>query len=267
MPISAKIHNMRTSQVIVSLELEEEYFMWDNPEINSLPVYENGQKGGIVELFGWPYEDIILECEFLSQAGYMGLKIYSPNEHVQTFITIEDEMLNPWWYINQPVSYKLNSRMGNRKQLKKLINTCRKYNLRIYADVVINHMTGSGYDMYDDHRSGDENNCFHWFEKGSTAGSPFWTIGGRYENNPYTGKEPGMEYPSVPYFPSDFHCKYDITNWGDPIEINGGWVSGFADLNTEKDSVQQRIVDYFVELLSIYTNKINDLNFHSFLNI
>ncbi len=51
MPISAKIHNMRTSQVIVSLELEEEYFMWDNPEINSLPVYENGQKGGIVELF------------------------------------------------------------------------------------------------------------------------------------------------------------------------------------------------------------------------
>ncbi len=55
----------------------------------------------------------------------MGLKIYSPNEHVQTFITIEDEMLNPWWYINQPVSYKLNSRMGNRKQLKKLINTCR----------------------------------------------------------------------------------------------------------------------------------------------
>ncbi len=203
----------------------------------------------------------------MSQAGYMGLKIYSPNEHVQTFITIEDEMLNPWWYINQPVSYKLNSRMGNRKQLKKLINTCRKYNLRIYADVVINHMTGSGYDMYDDHRSGDENNCFHWFEKGSTAGSPFWTIGGRYENNPYTGKEPGMEYPSVPYFPSDFHCKYGITNCGDPIEINGGWVSGFADLNTEKDSVQQRIVDYFVELLSIYTNKINDLNFHSFLNI
>ena len=53
----------------------------------------------------------------------MGLKRYSPNEHVQTFITIEDEMLNPWWYINQPVSYKLNSRMGNRKQLKKLINT------------------------------------------------------------------------------------------------------------------------------------------------
>ena len=66
--------------------------------------------------------------------------------------------------------------------------------------------------------------------------------------------------------PSYFHCKYDITNWGDPIELNGGWVSGLADLNTEKDSVQQRIVDYFVELLSIYTNKINDLIFHSFLN-
>ena len=251
MPISAKIINIRTSTVVVKLELEEEYFIWDNPKINSLPVYENGQKGGIVELFGWPYEDIILECEFLSHSGYMGLKIYSPNEHVLTFISVEDEMLNPWWYINQPVSYKLNSRMGDRKQLKKLINTCRKNNLRIYADVVINHMTGSGYDMYDDHRSGNEADCFHWFEKGSTGGSPFWTTGGRYENNPYTGKKPGLEFPSVPYFPSDFHCKYDITNWGDPIELNGGWINGLSDLNTDKERVQQRIVDYFVELLSI----------------
>ena len=252
MPISARIIDKRTTAELVKLELEEEYFLWDNPKINSLPAYENGQKGGIVELFGWPYEDIILECEFLSHAGYMGIKIYSPNEHLFNYGNIEDEMLNPWWYINQPVSYKLHSRMGDRKQLKKLINTCRSYNLRIYADIIINHMTGYGYDMYDDHRSGDDyGNCFHWNEKGSSGGSPFWTTGFRYENNPYTGLEPGMEYPSVPYFPSDFHCKYDISNWDDPEELNGGSISGLADLNTDKENVQQRIVDYFVELLSI----------------
>ena len=142
MPISARIIDKRTTAELVKLELEEEYFLWDNPKINSLPAYENGQKGGIVELFGWPYEDIILECEFLSHAGYMGIKIYSPNEHLFNYGNIEDEMLNPWWYINQPVSYKLHSRMGDRKQLKKLINTCRSYNLRIYADIIINHMTG-----------------------------------------------------------------------------------------------------------------------------
>ena len=135
--------------------------------------------------------------------------------------------------------------MGNRKQLKKMINKCRSYNLRIYADIVINHMTGDGYDMYDDHRAGDDNDCFHWNEKGSTAGSPFWNIGYRYENNPYTGLEPGIEFPSVPYFPSDFHCKNEILNWGNSSQLNSGWLDGgLADLNTEKESVQQRIVDY-----------------------
>ena len=251
MPISARIYDSRTKAELVKLELEEEYFIWDNPTITQSSHYENGQKGGIVELFGWPYEDIIEECEFISHAGYMGIKIYSPNEHLQNFNNIEDEMLNPWWFINQPVSYKLHSRMGNKRQLKNMINICRSYNLRIYADIVINHMTSSGYDMYDDHRSGYGNDCFHWNEKDSTAGSPFWTVGFRYENNSYTGLEPGLEYPSVPYFPSDFHCRSGITNWQDSGELNGGWITELADLNTEKEYVQQRIADYFCELLSI----------------
>ena len=250
-PVMAQVLDIRTNIEIVKLELENIYFIWDNPVINLPSQYENGQKGGIVELFGWPYEDILLECEFLSHAGYMGLKVYSPNEHISNNNNVQDEMLNPWWYINQPVSYKLTSRMGDRKQLKKMINTCRKNNLRIYADITINHMTGHGYDMYDDHRNGNENECFHWNEKGSTDGSPFWTIGFRYENNPYTGLEPGIEYPSVPFFPSDFHCKNDITNWNDAAELNGGWLSGLADLNTEKEYVQERIVYYFIDLLSI----------------
>ena len=251
MPISAKIMDMKKNIELVKLELDDQYFIWDNPIINQPPQFENGQKGGIVELFGWPYEDIALECEFLSHAGYMGLKVYSPNEHLLTYDLEEGGVLNPWWYINQPVSYKFNSRMGNQKQLKKMINTCRKYNLRIYADIIINHMTGSGNDMYDDHRSGDSYNCAHWGEKTSSGGSPFWTVGFRYENNTYTGLEPGLEYPSVPFFPSDFHCVSDITNWGESSELDGGWIVGLADLNTEKENVQQRIADYYVDLLSI----------------
>ena len=251
MPISAKIIDIKSGIDIVKLELEDEYFIWDNPIIEQSQEYENGQKGAIVELFGWPYEDIAEECEFLSHSGYMGLKIYSPNEHLSNYKNIEDKMLNPWWYIRQPVSYKLTSRMGDKKQLKYMINKCRSYNLRIYTDMIINHMTGEGYDMYDDHRNGDENNCFHWNEKGSTAGSPFWTTGFRYQNNPYTGVEPGIEYPSVPYFPSDFHCKNNIEDWNNLTQLNSGWIEKLADLNTEKEYVQQRITDFFTELLSI----------------
>ena len=252
MSISAKIIDIRSGIDLIKLELEDEYFIWDNPIIEQSQGYENGQKGAIVELFGWPYEDIAEECEFLSHSGYMGLKIFSPNEHLFNYKNIEDEMLNPWWYIRQPVSYKLTSRLGDKKQLKYMINKCRSYNIRIYTDMIINHMTGEGYDMYDDHRNGDSNNCFHWNEKGSTAGSPFWTTGFRYENNPYTGVEPGLEYPSVPYFPSDFHCKNYIEDWNDLSQLNNGWIDGvLADLNVEKEYVQQRISDFFTELLSL----------------
>jgi alpha-amylase len=184
----------------------------------------------------------------------MGLKVYSPNEQLISFNYIEDGgMLNPWWYMNQVVSYKFSSRAGNKTQLKQLINTCRSLNLRIYADININSMTGQGIDRYDDHINYNEgtNSCDHWGSRESTGGSPFWTVGFRYENNPYTGLEPGLEYPAVPYFPSDFHCDYTINNYFDANDLNGGWVSGLADLNTEKEFVQQRIVDFYIELLSI----------------
>jgi alpha-amylase len=29
-----------------------------------------------------------------------------------------------------------------------MINTCRKNNVRVYADAVVNHMAGNGNDMY-----------------------------------------------------------------------------------------------------------------------
>jgi alpha-amylase len=41
-----------------------------------------GQKGAIVELFGWPYADIKEECEFLGKAGYMAVKVFPPQESV-----------------------------------------------------------------------------------------------------------------------------------------------------------------------------------------
>ena len=37
-----------------------------NKNIKHDPVYENGQKGGIVELFGWPHNDVKEECAYLA---------------------------------------------------------------------------------------------------------------------------------------------------------------------------------------------------------
>ena len=129
-----------------------------------------------------------------------------------------------------------------------MIDTCRKYNVRVYAGISINHMTGGGNDMYDDHRAGSSEQFIHWGPKTGSAGSPFWTISNRYENNSYTEKRPVLEYPSVPYFPSDFHCRLEIQNWFDIDQLSNGWLSGMADVNIEKGYVQQRIADFITEL-------------------
>jgi len=72
-----------------------------------------------------------------------------------------------------------------------------------------------------------------------------------YENSNNTGLRPGLEFPSVPYIPTDFHCERSLNSWTDPFLLNNGWLSGLADLNTENNYVRTRIATYFVDLLSI----------------
>jgi alpha-amylase len=44
----------------------------------------------------------------------------------------------------QPVSYKLQSRQGTRDELRAMTQACRKSGVRVYADAVLNHMSGQG---------------------------------------------------------------------------------------------------------------------------
>ena len=213
------------------ITLEDVDFLWNAPKIQQSSVYENGQKGGIVELFGWPYEDVEQECKHIAKAGWMGIKVFPPNEQVMSDEWPQQGELNPWWYAYQVVSYKLSGRMGTRDQLRKMINTCRQLGVRVYADAVINHMTGGGNDKWDYHISG---NCAKWGPKSSSGGSPYYTHDFMDHNCAATGERPGLEFPSVPYDPTDFHCERSLNSWTDPFILNHGWLVGLTDLDTEK---------------------------------
>ena len=261
LPISAEILDINNNH-LVELILENEYFIWDHPQINLDDNYEGGKKGVIVELFGWPYEDIAEECEFLGYAGYLGVKIYSPNEHLLTYSSTDNGELNNLDYIFHPVSYKLESRMGDKHQLNYMINKCRENKIRIYSELVINHMTSIGEDSYENHVSND---CNKWGPKEGSAGSPFWTIKGLNKNNPYTKSKPVIEFPAVPYFMSDFHCySYVVYDSSDKEKMNYGYLYDLVDLNTQKEYVRQRIADFLTELISI---GISGFTFNSVVNI
>ena len=230
------------------ITLEDVDFVWNAPEIDQDSAYENGQKGAIVELFGWPYEDIEQECSHIAKAGWMGVKVFPPSEHVMSDEWPQEGELNPWWFDYQVVSYKLSSRSGTRAQLRKMIQTCRSLGVRVYADAVINHMTGGGNDRWTDHIAG---NCDTWGAKSSTGGSPYYTHDFMDHNIDRTNDRPGLEYPSVPYDPTDFHCERSLNSWTDPFILNHGWLVGLADLNTEKEYVRERIASYLADLIGI----------------
>jgi alpha-amylase len=66
-------------------------------------------------MFGWPYEDIKKECPYLAKMGWMGVKVFPPQEQVMSYEWAQNGELNPWWFYYQPVSYKLNGRHGTRE--------------------------------------------------------------------------------------------------------------------------------------------------------
>lgn len=216
-------------------------------------------------------------------------------EQLLSVETMQDVM-NPWWMMYQPVrtaracvlrraagvmtgggpqvSYRLQGRMGTRDDLRTMIATCRGMNVRVYADAVINHMTGGGNDASLTHRDGTAA-CNTWTMKNTSAGapSPFYNQDYQYIANVNTNLPPSQvcactsstgrsclvhgahaprqEYPGVPYGPTDFHCERPLNSWTDPLDLNAGWLTGLVDLNTERDNVQQRIADYLTDMLGI----------------
>jgi alpha-amylase len=169
-------------------------------------------KQAIVHLFEWPWDSIAQECEqILGPKGFCGVQVSPPMEHIQG---------GNWWTRYQPVSYKLESRSGNRGQFISMVQRCNAVGVNIYIDAVVNHMTGHG-------ASGT-----------GTGGSSF---NGNNE-----------DYPGVPYSNLDFHQPYcEISNYNDPNDVRNCYLVSLNDLDGGKDYVRGKIADYFNDLVNI----------------
>ncbi len=90
-----------------------------------------------VQMFHWKWNDIAKECtNWLGPKGYGAVQISPPNSTA---------VLGFWYDLYQPVDFSnLNSRMGTSAELQSMINTCHTAGVRVYADVVINHLARSG---------------------------------------------------------------------------------------------------------------------------
>ncbi len=138
------------------------------------------------------------------------------------------------------------------------VNELKMLHFTYFTRHVLVLQSGNGNDRLN-HRNPSAG-CAQWGNKTSSADfngnsdnltSFYATQGWDYEYNPNTRLPPTMEFPAVPYGPTDFHCERILSSWSDPLTLNAGWLVGLSDLNTEKDSVQQRIADYMTDLISM----------------
>ncbi|VDI54329.1 alpha-amylase [Mytilus galloprovincialis] len=154
----------------------------------------------IVHLFEWKWTDIAAECEgFLGPKGYCGVQISPPNEN-----RIVTSPNRPWWERYQPISYELNTRSGNEYQFDEMVKKCNEFDVRIYVDVVINHMSKA----YDEETG---TGTFKW--------------------------DGVISYPGL-YSSSDFNGRgecntenLNIKDYGNKHEVRNCRLDGLADLN------------------------------------
>ncbi|GAB0097240.1 Alpha-amylase [Sergentomyia squamirostris] len=170
---------------------------------------------GIVHLFEWKFKDIADECErFLAPKGFGGIQLSPVNENV-----IIRNPNRPWWERYQPISYVLTTRSGNEQDFLDMSRRCNAVGIRIYVDVLLNHMSADNY------------------PSDGTAGN--WA------------DTSARSWPAVPFGPNDFNPRCDIYDWNDRYQLRNCELVGLHDLNQGSEHVRNMLVNFLDHLVDL----------------
>ncbi|KAK0197757.1 glycoside hydrolase family 13 protein, partial [Armillaria mellea] len=172
----------------------------------------SGNNTVIIQMFEWNWDSIASECtNFIGPAGYGFVQVSPPAEHITG---------SQWWTDYQPVSYTLTSKRGNRTQFANMITTCHTAGVKVIADTILNHMTGSDFGN-------------------SVAGDSFTHY----------------VYPNIYQIQDFHHCGLtsndDIQDYTSRAQVQTCELLNLADLATETEYVRGRLAAYVNDLLSL----------------
>lgn len=100
-----------------------------------------------------------------------------------------------------------------------MVARCNKAGVRIYVDVIMNHMSG---DRNDAHGTGNS------------------------RANTYN-----FDYPQVPYTVKNFHPRCAVNNYNDPSNVRNCELVGLHDLDQSQEYVRSKLVDFLNDLVAI----------------
>ncbi|MER5419102.1 carbohydrate-binding module family 20 domain-containing protein [Streptosporangium roseum] len=176
-------------------------------------------------LWEWNWTSVSAACtDHLGPAGFGAVQVAPPQESVS--LPNSKDGVHPWYEVYQPVSYKLESRFGNRRQFADMVTACHNAGVRVYVDAVVNHMAGTD-------------------NPGGVTG---------YAGTSFTG----YGYPAVPYGHGDFHHPGDncptgggIDDWNNESQVTSCELLALSDLYTEKEDVRTKIAGYLNDLIGL----------------
>lgn len=149
-------------------------------------------------------------------------EVYGPEGvgYVQVSPPMESIQGTEWWTSYQPVSYKLDSKLGTEAEYKTMIATCNAAGVEIIADSVINHTTGA--------------------DQGKGTG----VAGSKYDGE--------GNFPAIPYTKENFHdCTKNIGDYTNADEVQNCRLTSLQDLDTSQEYVQDRLAEYMNHLLDL----------------
>ena len=130
-----------------------------------------------------------------------------------------------WRTSYQPVSYRLDSKLGTEAEFKAMVEQCNAAGVGIIADVVLNQTTGSDV----------------------AAGEQTGVVGTRY--NGTTGDYPGFTGESNRY--PDGVTAADFHDYDNQQEVQEGRLSSMWDFDTSSEKVRQIQSDYLTKLYNM----------------
>lgn len=172
-------------------------------------------RSGIVHLFEWKFDDIAEECEkVLGPSRYGGVQVSPINEYLVS-------PSRAWWERYQPISFEIKSRSGNEKQFSDMVQRCLKAGVRVYVDVVVNHMAAPG------------------------SSSPLYGTAGS------TCDPLARDFPAVPFNRSHFHADCQIDDYNNAANVRDCELVSLPDLDQSNSFVREKIVGYLNHLIDL----------------
>lgn len=173
--------------------------------------------------FQQTWKSIAKECtNTYGPQGVKYVEVSPPQESIQG---------TQWWTSYQPVSYRLDSKLGTEAEFQDMIETCQAAGVGIIADVVLNQTTGS------DVAAGEQTGVAGTKYNGSTGDYPG-----------FTGED--GQYPQG-VTAADFHDYENgksISDYTNQQEVQEGRLSSMWDFDTSSAKVQDIQSDYLAKL-------------------